>query len=191
MKDFILCKRGSLPKEECQNLINNFETKWVDRQEEALVGERRVDHEEKRATEIFFNLDQERPPFNLNYLRSCTEEYKKKFPFLDALPPWTIYNMVKMQKYNPGEGYFALHCENHPMPGEKSFLRRMLAWMIYLNDVKKGGYTEFPTQNKKFQPRRGDILIWPAYWTHPHRGITSKTETKYILTGWFTFDEIE
>ena len=56
--------------------------------------------------------------------------------------------------------------------------------MIYLNDVTEGGYTEFPSQNKLFQPRTGDILIWPAFWTHPHRGITSKTQTKYIITGW-------
>jgi len=59
--------------------------------------------------------------------------------------------------------------------------------MIYLNDVMDGGHTEFPNQNKKFQPRIGDILIWPAYFTHSHRGITSLTQTKYIMTGWFTY----
>jgi hypothetical protein len=60
--------------------------------------------------------------------------------------------------------------------------------MIYLNDVTDGGETEFPTQNIKFQPRAGDILIWPAYFTHPHHGITSRTQTKYILTGWYIFE---
>ena len=59
--------------------------------------------------------------------------------------------------------------------------------MIYLNDVTEGGYTEFPTQNKLLQPRSGDMIIWPAYWTHPHRGIASKTQTKYIMTGWYSF----
>ena len=92
-----------------------------------------------------------------------------------------------MQRYYPGEGYFVLHCENGGPHPDKEMTKRMLAWMIYLNDVKDGGYTEFPTQNKKFQPRRGDVLIWPAYFTHPHRGITSKSQTKYIATGWFGF----
>ena len=67
--------------------------------------------------------------------------------------------------------------------------KRILAWMIYLNDVTDGGHTAFPTQNKKFQPRRGDVLSWPAYFTHPHRGIVSKTQTKYIITGWYNFKE--
>ena len=72
---------------------------------------------------------------------------------------------------------------------EEGMGKRILAWMIYLNDVTDGGHTAFPTQNKKFQPRRGDVLIWPAYFTHPHRGIVSKTQTKYIITGWYNFKE--
>ena len=59
--------------------------------------------------------------------------------------------------------------------------------MIYLNDVTDGGHTEFLNQKKKYQPRTGDVLIWPAYFTHTHRGITSKSQTKYIATGWFNF----
>ena len=34
----------------------------------------------------------------------------------------------------------------------------------------------------------GRLVIWPAYWTHIHCGIVSKTQTKYIATGWFEFD---
>ena len=59
--------------------------------------------------------------------------------------------------------------------------------MVYLNDVTDGGETEFPTQDKKFSPRAGDVLIWPAYWTHPHRGIVSESQVKYIATGWYAF----
>ena len=36
---------------------------------------------------------------------------------------------------------------------------RLLAWMIYLNDVTEGGETEFPDQGKKSQSRVGDLLI--------------------------------
>ena len=60
--------------------------------------------------------------------------------------------------------------------------------MFYLNNVYDEGYTEFPNQEKKFQPREGDCLIWPAYFTHTHKGIVSKTETKYIVTGWFSYN---
>ena len=30
-------------------------------------------------------------------------------------------------------------------------------------------------------------LIWGSDWTFTHRGITSKTETKYIATGWLDY----
>ena len=59
--------------------------------------------------------------------------------------------------------------------------------MIYLNDVTDGGHTEFLKQKKKYQPRTGDVLIWPHILL-THRGLTSKSQTKYIATGWFTFE---
>ena len=65
----------------------------------------------------------------------------------------------------------------------------MAAWMIYLNDVTDAGETVFPTQKKQFKPCAGDLLLWPSYWTHPHKGIPSPTQTKYIATGWLIFYE--
>jgi hypothetical protein len=62
----------------------------------------------------------------------------------------------------------------------------MGVWMIYLNDVTKGG-TYFDNYDLTFDAVEGRLLIWPAFWTHFHRGIVSKTETKYIATGWFSY----
>ena len=60
--------------------------------------------------------------------------------------------------------------------------------MTYLNDVPDGG-TEFLYQNIKTKAQKGLTLIWPAHFTHTHRGIVSKTQPKYIITGWWSFDE--
>ena len=59
--------------------------------------------------------------------------------------------------------------------------RRVLGWMIYLNDCDGG--TRWPQQRFTTKPRQGDLYIWPAGWTHSHYGLPSKQE-KYILTGW-------
>jgi hypothetical protein len=59
--------------------------------------------------------------------------------------------------------------------------------MTYLNDVNDDGETEFYYQNLKIKPQKGKTVIWPADWTHTHRGITSPTQEKYIITGWFNF----
>jgi hypothetical protein len=59
--------------------------------------------------------------------------------------------------------------------------------MTYLNDVTDDGETEFYYQQVKFQPKKGLTVIWPADWTHTHRGIASMTQDKYIVTGWYNF----
>ena len=111
--------------------------------------------------------------------------YMQDFYFIKDLEADWMNGCTLLQKTEIGGGYHKFHTENAGY-GNSS---RMLAWMIYLNDVQDGGETEFPTQCKKFAPRAGDVLVWPAYWTHPHRGIVSPTQTKYIVTGWYSFTE--
>ena len=62
---------------------------------------------------------------------------------------------------------------------------RHLVFMTYLNSVDDGGETEFLHQNIKVKPKKGLTLIWPADWTHTHRGVVSPSQDKYILTGWY------
>ena len=189
MKDCILHEKGVLPKEMCEDIIHKFEFDWVGFQQVgSMAPDFRVDPTKEASTEIFWDLDQMDPPFDLGYLGECVSKYKEFFPILnDGVARWKICSTIKIQRYYPEEGYFLTHCENDGNCNGFSE-KRMLVWMIYLNDVTDGGETEFPTQNIKFQPRAGDILIWPAYFTHPHHGITSRTQTKYILTGWYIFE---
>ena len=63
--------------------------------------------------------------------------------------------------------------------------------MTFLNDINDGGETEWFYQKIKVKPEKGLTLIWPTDWTYTHRGLVSKTETKYIITGWYDFYEIE
>ena len=55
--------------------------------------------------------------------------------------------------------------------------------MTYLNDVEDGG-TEFLNQKCEVKARKNLTLIWPADWTHTHRGVISQTKEKTIITGW-------
>ena len=58
--------------------------------------------------------------------------------------------------------------------------------MTFLNDLTDEGGTEFLYQDLKVEPKKGLTLIWPSYWTHTHRGVISKTQEKYIVTGWYS-----
>jgi len=69
--------------------------------------------------------------------------------------------------------------------------QRVWTAMIYLNDVSKGGETEFPNIGSTFVPKRGQMLIWkniypngqPNNYTQ-HRGLPVIEGYKTILTKW-------
>ena len=61
--------------------------------------------------------------------------------------------------------------------------------MIYLNDIppEHGGATDFYHQKISFQPKKGTVVLWPAAYTHMHRGaFLTGNKSKYIATGWFS-----
>ncbi len=99
---------------------------------------------------------------------------------------------VNLQRYRAGEGgYFHWHSEHYPHPGDPQqlALHRVLLWMFYLNDVERGGETEFYYQRRKIKPVRGTMVIAPAGFTHTHRGNMPESNDKYILTSWLLFQD--
>jgi hypothetical protein len=113
-------------------------------------------------------------------LKSCILHYIEQFPQLKHTS--LISTDVKMQKTPPGGGYHLWHYENALM----SFAMREVTWMIYLNDMPEGdGETEFLYQKRRIRPTAGTVVMWPAGYTHTHKGSTVFTQDKYILTGWY------
>jgi len=123
----------------------------------------------------------------INSLFDVIEEYKKEFNFcFEELVKWGINKEIKIQRYAPGKWYKEWHCENN---GHHLYHNRHLVYMTYLNDVTINGETEFFHQRLMVKPEKGLTLIWPADWTHYHKGCVAEVEEKFIITGWMTFDD--
>ena len=60
-----------------------------------------------------------------------------------------------------------------------------MAWMTFLNTIESGGETYFEYQQCKVKASKGLTLIWPADWTHFHKGCPAPDEEKMIITGWY------
>ena len=91
-----------------------------------------------------------------------------------------VAHEAKMQQTLPSEGYHIWHAE-----WDKNFPRRQLAWALFLNDVEEGGELEFLHQSIRIKPKKGDFVIWPAFFTHLHRGNPPLSDEKWIVTGWY------
>ena len=115
-------------------------------------------------------------------LGKATLQYRESYMDIDRTSHWRHCDAYNLQKYEPGQGYHSLHCENGG-PGN----HRILAWMVYLNTFTDRGETYFSSYDRFVKAKEGRLVIWPAFWTHCHKGIVSKTQTKYIATGWYEY----
>ena len=118
-------------------------------------------------------------------LKDCYQDYCSQWDFLNTFITQTHIGSFNIQKYNPGGHFAEVHSERTSL----TKLHRILVWMTYLNDVEEAGETEFVHYGLKVRPCAGRTLIWPAEWTHAHRGNPTTSETKYIITGWFNLAE--
>jgi hypothetical protein len=109
--------------------------------------------------------------------------YSTKYPILQALQKHKSKS-IKIQKTCPTQGYHTWHCEKDALPDGRD---RVLAWTLYLNDVEEGGETEFLYQSLRFKPKAGTFILFPAHFTHTHRGNPPLSGVKYIATGWIEF----
>ena len=114
------------------------------------------------------------------------EKYKKSFPFLEEITYWEMDHTFNIQKFDgKEEGYFTRHCESDGTIKNT----RMLVWMIYLNDAKSGTRFYYPRRDVK--AKQGRLVIWPADWTYAHSGIIPNRGEKYLMTGWYSYQEGE
>jgi hypothetical protein len=196
--DFIHRVPNLLSDEFCKDLIelfekSNFKHKGTSYVVNNGVIETRDENTTKKSTDISMYpgfiedaVERGEPEWfeYIQYINSKLEKgldsYMLEHPALDSIQKFDLegYNI---QRYLPGEGFYNWHCEN---PGYPDSANRVLAFMIYLNDVEDGG-TQFKSQNHTEKAEAGKFLIWPAFWTHYHKGQVSETQTKYIITGWY------
>jgi hypothetical protein len=118
-------------------------------------------------------------------LQKCYIEYIEKFSVLKDGP--IRATVMKMQRTDPGGGYHVWHSEQ----GKDEHANRVLVYMLYLNtlELDQAGETEFLYQQERYRPVENTMVLWPAAYTHAHRGNTVfGQKAKYIVTGWFYYD---
>jgi prolyl 4-hydroxylase len=144
---------------------------------------------DKKSTDIVINQkhveDSDVLKRYIDELQKAVNLYIETYPYANNYGPWSLIEEFNIQHYKPNEGFCVWHSER--ISSMNPAVTRHLVFMTYLNDVIDGGETEFYHQKLKVKPKKGLTLIWPADWTYTHRGITSPTQEKYIVTGWLNY----
>ena len=126
-------------------------------------------------------------PLSVKVMESITkrgfDRYIDNYPDLKNGDSLGLFSL-KLQKTDPGGGYHVWHSEDSSYDCRD----RVVVWMVYLNDIPvgNGGATEFIHQKLSLQPKKGTLVLWPATYTHTHRGgFLTGDIPKYIATGWY------
>ena len=114
------------------------------------------------------------------------ERYLQERPkFQECCPDQSLFvnPIFNLQHYAPGEGFKRWHCDWTISDEATEPVHRVLAWILYCNDVDEAG-TEFHWQDHHESAERGKLVIFPAGPSHIHRGRVSESASKLIATGW-------
>ena len=183
-EDFIGIYSDVISSTECNEFVSTIET-FLKNSSDYIYGG------------LQFNTELGRHDYSINGLRDlpyesriiheklslCIREYAHNYFPIKQLTASS--KEFKIQKTPPRGGYHQWHCEQC----NNDTSSRVLGWMVYLNDIPDGeGETEFIWQKLRVKPESGKFLIWPASFTHTHRGNPVYSCDKYIATGWYTFD---
>ena len=195
-EDFIGTYRNVFPDSFCRHVIDCFED--IDQNSKWVISRQ----QEREGTEKFFKDDNHVYLNNPNInqmllpkwkgqdilkmlwkgLQITFDQYTSQYDILQG--ERLSGQQLKMQRTSPGEGYHVWHYED----GGYENGDRCLVYSIYLNDIDDAGETEFLYLKKRVKPEENKIIIWPAGFTHTHRGnVVHGNRSKYIITGWFYY----
>jgi hypothetical protein len=180
---FIGIYENILSKDTCKNVIELFEDDLknkVDMSGDQQFSKDKMERHDLSKLYLSNQLD--------NKIVEAVNQALEKSIILYSDVFWIVRQLqatsteIKVQKTPPRGGYHVWHCEQASLHNAT----RVLVWTIYLNDIPDGeGETEFLWQGLRVKPKAGTVCIFPAAFTHTHRGNPVYSCNKYIATGWY------
>jgi hypothetical protein len=180
MNNFIKIYDDALPSEVCDDMIDLYKSNPNLHEFKYEVG--------KNFNQFAFtnhqNLNMTLYSKILETISNSVNLYKSEIPETHYWPNEYVFEEIRIKCYNPeNKQRFEKHVDSFNLLSSS----RILAFLFYLNDVDKGGITEFMNLNFKVKPKKGRLLMFPPHWMYPHRGCPPVSNTKYICGSFIRF----
>ena len=179
---------NALDPKTCENIIQQF--RHDDRKSQGITTSGYINNELKKSTDLAISdLDEWEKTDSILFrsLEENLEEYAVRTNEIIGRPLWsdqikdTGYNV---KRYRAGD-YFNWHVDSQTY---QDGWTRTIACIWYLNEVEEGGETEFAFGHK-IVPETGKLILFPATWNFPHRGLSPIQGNKYIITSFVLTNE--
>ena len=179
---------GLLDDEICRNLLTRLDQLWSRSSAGKTLGG--VDQRTKFSEDLAYNRtliaeswSDADTVFDQRICQAITSAiaiYKQEYRHLDC---WSDISDsgFQVQKYLKSFGFYRPHVDSFPSPFS-AISDRVLAMVIYLNDVDFGGETNFPLHEVAVTPKAGRIVFFPATWTHLHESRVPISSDKWIIS---------
>ena len=185
--DLIRRYRGAFSTDECKEIIdyiNFFEDNQILEYDKSAL-----ELEDHKIVNVTYDYDLGASSKLATMLfpgfKPCVTEYLESISILRSKK--FLLHDLKLKKIPAGGGFHNWHYEN----GSLSVAARQFVVQLYLNDDFDGGETEFLYQQRREESVAGDIIIFPASYTHTHRGNPPLGGDKYIATSWGVIQQDE
>ena len=130
------------------------------------------------------HLQQKQSMVEAWFSRACQEYLPKGV----LSPMW--FETPQLLRYDIG-GKYGLHADAENFCAEARrfyrFIDRDFSMLIYLNDDYAGGGLNFKGLNFSYQPKAGDLVIFPSGHVFSHESLPITQGIKYALVTWGAF----
>lgn len=201
LKDFIITENGVLSDELCDAIIKKF-----DSDDRVLPGKTGagIDLQTKISDDLMISGypdwgDLDKQVFDA--IQKPLDDYYSKYEGSVGIKMRDYHDTgYQVQRTKEG-GFYDWHTDDVTVVSSSTitrseedryygtYSRRMITFIVYLNDDFRGGNTAFNVDNNikkpyKIKPQKGSILMFPSNTSYLHTGLPVKSGVKYILTGW-------
>ena len=163
-ENFILTIDDVFSKQECKILINSY-----------------LEHVifYKNTNFSYCEIDIISFPF-LFKINNTINLYIKKYPEINMTASCWNLTHLRFKFFKKGESFVNWHSEHN-----MSSPYRVLALQIYLTEHNCG--TQFYYNKKTILSKIGRVCLFPAYFTHTHKGQPDFNKDRMIITGYYSF----